>query len=188
MLHPESVERLVVLNVAHPLVYSTQRRRLSYRLLTLAFEAPRALDLVSRATRFAPSRLVLRYDPVRPSSPDLVAEYVEAWRQPRATATSLAKDRAERRHRHRVPAMVRPVSCPVMTIWGDQDSYWGADGAHPPHDLASDVRVEHLLRQRIGSSMTKHSASPSFFSTSSRRCRPHLPAAGAAFERPCRSR
>lgn len=144
MLHPEMVERLVVLNVAHPLAYSTERRRPSYRLLTAAFEHPRLLDLVSRATADGPARVVLRFDPVRPVARELVDEYRAAWALPGRMATTLAKDRAERRDRSRVAGWTRPVTCPVLTIWGDRDRYWPPSGAHPPAALVPCLRAEHL--------------------------------------------
>jgi epoxide hydrolase 4 len=70
--------------------------------------------------------------------------YVEAWSQPGAATGMINYYRASVRQKN-PDAQLRPISAPMLVIWGQRDSYLGEDLAEPDHDDVPGLdRVERL--------------------------------------------
>jgi pimeloyl-ACP methyl ester carboxylesterase len=147
MNHPEVVDRLVILNAAHPrrlqqgLRNLNQVRKLWYFFF---FQLPRAPERVVRARHW---RFFRRYqrDARPPYTPEEVGRYVESWAQPGAAAAILNYYRTAVRTSKQVQAALRPVSAPTLVIWGQRDRYLGRKLAEPGREDVPDLdRVERL--------------------------------------------
>jgi len=148
MNHPEDVDRLVVLDAAHPrklqkgLFFPRQLLRSWYFFF---FAAPWLPERVVRARRFRFFRRFLR--DARPGfTPQEMDRYVEAWSRP-GTATAMLDY-----YRNSVFTppwkawkAIRPVSAPTLVIWGKGDRYLGPKLAEPEHhDVPNLDRVVRL--------------------------------------------
>jgi epoxide hydrolase 4 len=147
MYHPEVVDRLAILNAAHPrklnegLRHPGQLRKLWYFFF---FQLPGLPDRVVRADHF---RFFRRYqrDARPPYTPSETARYVESWSQPGAPTALLAYYRAAVRQSKQVQAELKPISAPTLVIWGQNDRYLGPKLAEPSRDDVPGLdRVERL--------------------------------------------
>jgi pimeloyl-ACP methyl ester carboxylesterase len=147
MYHPEVVDRLAILNAAHPrklnegLRHPNQLRKLWYFFF---FQLPALPDRIVRAGRF---RFFRRYQ--RDARPPYTAEeterYVESWSQPGAPAALINYYRAAVRQSKQVQAELRPIAAPTLVIWGQRDRYLGPELAEPAGDDVPGLdRVERL--------------------------------------------
>jgi pimeloyl-ACP methyl ester carboxylesterase len=116
MLHPELVEKLVILNVPHPVPYARvlrqsikQKVRSSYQLF---FRLPLLPELVLRAGLPALMKRMGRF------TADEILEYRRAWRTPGTLTSMLNYYRAFPRSRGELGRAMRRIDCPVLMIWG----------------------------------------------------------------------
>jgi epoxide hydrolase 4 len=137
MNHPEAVDRLAILDAAHPralqkgLPHPSQLRRSWY----FFFFAPPALpERVVRARRFRFLRRFLR--DARPAyTPEELDRYVEAWSQPGAVTAMLNYYRCSvRTPPKKAKAAIRTVSAPTLAIWGQADRYLTQRVREPDRD------------------------------------------------------
>ena len=144
--HPERLEKLVLLNIPHPLVMQralrknpVQRKKSSY---IFYFQLPWLPERSFRADDFARGIKALRSSsrPGSFSDADL-ALYREAWSQPGAVRSMLHWYRAGLRARPRPPASPR-VSVPTLLLWGAKDHALGRELAQPSIDLCDHGRLE----------------------------------------------
>jgi epoxide hydrolase 4 len=154
MNHPEVVERLAILNGAHP-------RRMREGLRTprqvakswymLALQPPWLPQRLVRARRWYLLRDGFERD-ARPGAfaPHDIDRYVEAWSQPGAAKAMIDYYRALVRHRPRV----RRVDAPTLVIWGEQDRYLGAELAEP--DRADVPNLRGVVRLPEASHWVQH--------------------------------
>jgi pimeloyl-ACP methyl ester carboxylesterase len=147
MYHPDVVDRLAILNAAHPrrlndgLRHPNQLRRLWYFFF---FQLPALPDRIVRADRF---RFFRRYqrDAQPPYTPEETERYVESWSQPGAPSAMINYYRAAVRQSKQVQADLKPISAPTLVIWGQRDRYLGPDLAEPDRDDVPGLdRVERL--------------------------------------------
>jgi pimeloyl-ACP methyl ester carboxylesterase len=147
MYHPDVVDRLAILNAAHPrrlndgLRHPNQLRKLWYFFF---FQLPALPDRIVRADRF---RFFRRYqrDAQPPYTPEETERYVESWSHPGAPAAILNYYRAAVRQSKQVQAELKPISAPTLVIWGQRDRYLGPDLAEPDRDDVPGLeRVERL--------------------------------------------
>jgi pimeloyl-ACP methyl ester carboxylesterase len=146
MNHPEVVDRLAILNAAHPrkllqgLHHPGQLRKSWYFFF---FDLPGLPESVVHADRWHFFRHFLR--DARPAyTPEEIDRYVEAWSQPGAAAGMINYYRASVRQKH-AEAQIRPISAPTLVIWGQRDRYLGEELAEPDHDDVPNLdRVERL--------------------------------------------
>ena len=144
--HPELLERLVIMGGPHParmgraLRTFRQLRRSWYML---AFQLPRVPEAALRRRDFAELRRRLRDDLARPGtlSAEDIERYIENFRRPRGLTSALSYYRASFRHPREAMGAVR-VGCPVLLIWGEEDSYVGPELAAPDPGLVPEARVE----------------------------------------------
>jgi epoxide hydrolase 4 len=147
MAHPEVVERLAILNAAHPrklndgLKHPNQLRKLWYFFF---FQPPGLPERVVRARNW---RFFRRYQ--RDAQPPYTAEeterYVESWSQPGAATAIINLYRAAVRQSKQAQAQLRPIAAPTLVIWGQRDRYLGPKLAEPSReDVPGLERVERL--------------------------------------------
>jgi epoxide hydrolase 4 len=171
MSHPEVVERLAILNVAHPrqflrgLHHPGQLRKSWY---VFFFDLPELPEAVVHANDWHFFRHFLR--DARPAyTSEELERYIEAWSQPGAAAGMINYYRnAARQSPKHVEAQVRPISAPTLLIWGQDDRYLGptwpslTTTMYPAWIVSSSCPAPHT-----GSTTTSMSASTSCSSTSS---------------------
>jgi pimeloyl-ACP methyl ester carboxylesterase len=148
MNHPEVVDRLAILNAAHPrrlsegLKNPNQLRKSWYFFF---FAVPGLPEGVVHARDWHFFRHFLQ-DANPPYTDEEIERYVEAWSQPGAAAGMINYYRASvRQSQKEAAAKLRPISAPTLVIWGERDSYLGSELAEPDRDDVPNLdRVERL--------------------------------------------
>jgi epoxide hydrolase 4 len=150
MRHPDTVERLAVLNAPHPrlaLQGLRRPRQLARSWYIAMFQLPRLPERLMRMRDWAPLRYGFEHD-ARPHvfGPEDAKRYAMTWSQPGAMTAMINYYRAAARTGpRRVAADIRPVHSPTLVIWGDHDRYLEAGLATP---LLSDVpNLERVVRR-----------------------------------------
>ncbi len=144
MNHPEVVDRLAILDAAHPrklnegLRHPSQLRRSWYFFY---FQLPGLPEHHVRAKdwRFFQDFL----GDARPLyTPEEIKRYVEAWSQPGAATAMINYYRSAVRHSS---GEIRAIAAPTLVIWGGRDRYLGPTLAEPHRDDVPNLdRVERL--------------------------------------------
>jgi epoxide hydrolase 4 len=148
MNNPEVVDRLAILNAAHPrrlqqgLHHPTQLRKSWYFFF---FAIPGLPEEVVHSRNWHFFRHFLQ-DARPPYTDEEIERYVEAWSQPGAATGMINYYRASvRQSPKKAEAELRPISAPTLVIWGEDDQYLGPDLAEPDHDDVPNLdRVERL--------------------------------------------
>jgi epoxide hydrolase 4 len=140
-LHPELVERLVILNAPHPNLFGKALRRPKQlaRLWYMFFFQLPVLPERRMSKRSSIARALRGSAKVKGAFTDEdVARYVEAFRRPGAATASIDYYRAAfRRARQRLPR----IDAPTLVLWGEDDPVLGLD-------LLGGLE-EHVPRRRI---------------------------------------
>jgi pimeloyl-ACP methyl ester carboxylesterase len=150
MLHPQRVQRLVVLNAPHPIRFlkglrSPRQLRRSWYIL--AFQLPWLPERLARARDFRGLRRTLRDQPLRPDAftTQDIERYVAAAAQPGAMRATINYYRAAVRTNPLVHRRSwRRIQAPTLIIWGEQDRYLGRELAEPDRAWVPNVRVERI--------------------------------------------
>ena len=144
MNHPEVVDRLVILDAAHPrklnegLRHPSQLRRSWYFFY---FQLPDLPERHVRANDWEFFQDFLR-DAQPPYTREEMKRYIEAWSQPGAATAMINYYRFAVRHSS---GDIRPIAAPTLVIWGERDRYLGPTLAEPHHDDVPNLdRVERL--------------------------------------------
>jgi epoxide hydrolase 4 len=148
MNHPEVVDRLAILNAAHPrrlqqgLHHPNQLRKSWYFFF---FALPGLPEEVVQARDWHFFRHFLQ-DANPPYTDEEIERYVEAWSQPGSATAMINYYRASvRQSQKKAEAALRPISAPTLVIWGQEDQYLGPDLAEPDRDDVPNLdRVERL--------------------------------------------
>jgi epoxide hydrolase 4 len=148
MNHPEVVDRLAILNAAHPrrlqegLHHPSQLRKSWYFFF---FAIPGLPEDVVHARDWHFFRHFL-HDANPPYTPEEMDRYVDAWSQPGASSAMINYYRASVRESPKeAKADIRPISAPTLVIWGERDRYLGETLAEPDRDDVPNLdRVERL--------------------------------------------
>src|SRR5689334_1258524 len=148
MNHPEVVDRLAILNAAHPrklsqgLHHPDQLRKSWYFFF---FALPDLPEAVVHANRWHFFRHFL-HDANPAYTPEETGRYIQAWSQPGAATGMINYYRSSvRQNQKEAVAALRPVKAPTLVIWGQQDHYLGPELAEPDHDDVPNMdRVERL--------------------------------------------
>ena len=146
MNHPEVVDRLVILNAAHPRRLNEGLRTPRQLLRSWYFFAFQPAKLPERRARRRHWRFFKRF--LRDARPPYTAEelerYVEAWSRPGAATAMIDYYRAAVRLSSK-QGELRPISAPTLVIWGEGDRYLGPKLAEPHReDVPNLDRVERL--------------------------------------------
>jgi epoxide hydrolase 4 len=149
MNHPEVVERLAILNAAHPrkllqgLHHPGQLRRSWYFFF---FDLPELPESVVGADDWRFFRHFLRDAVPGAFTPQDTDRYIEAWSQPGAATAMINYYRSSvRESPKRAEAQIRPVRARTLVIWREDDRYLGPELAEPDHgDVPNLDRVERL--------------------------------------------
>jgi pimeloyl-ACP methyl ester carboxylesterase len=147
MNHPEVVDRMAILNAAHPrklsqgLHHPDQLRRSWYFFF---FAVPDLPEAVVHANNWHFFRHFL-HDATPAYTAEEIEHYVEAWSQPGAATGMINYYRSSVRQSKGAEAALRPLSAPTLVIWGQEDHYLGTELAEPDHDDVPNLdRVERL--------------------------------------------
>jgi epoxide hydrolase 4 len=147
MKHPEVVDRLAILDAAHPrrlLQGLHHPRQLQRSWYFFFFATPSIPEHVVRARHWHFLRHFLR-DATPPYTQRELASYVDAWSQPGASSGMINYYRASvREPQKRVEAAIRPISAPTLVIWGERDRYLGPSLAEPAKEDVPNQRVERI--------------------------------------------
>jgi pimeloyl-ACP methyl ester carboxylesterase len=157
MNHPEVVERLAILNAAHPrklsegLKHPSQLQKSWYFFF---FAVPGLPEDVVQARDWHFFRHFL-HDADPPYTEEEMDRYIEAWSQPGAAAGMINYYRASvRQSQKEAAAKLRPLDARALVIWGEGDSYLNSDLAEPEHD---DVpNLDHVERIADASHWVHH--------------------------------
>jgi len=148
MNHPEVVDRLAILNAAHPrklsqgLHHPGQLRKSWYFFF---FDLPDVPEAVVHANDWHFFRHFLH--DARPAyTSSEMDQYIDAWSQPGAATAMINYYRSSVRTSPKAAeAQIRPISAPTMVIWGQKDRFLGPELAEPEHDDVPNLeRVERL--------------------------------------------
>ena len=148
MSNPEVVDRLAILNAAHPrklsqgLHHPGQLRKSWYFFF---FALPELPESVVHANNWHFFRHFL-HDAKPAFTPDEMDRYIEAWSQTGAATGMINYYRASvRKSPKRAEAELHPIKAPTLVIWGQRDGYLGPELAEPDHDDVPNLdRVERL--------------------------------------------
>jgi pimeloyl-ACP methyl ester carboxylesterase len=148
MSHPEVVDRLAILNAAHPrklsqgLHHPGQLRRSWYFFF---FDLPDLPESVVHANNWHFFRHFL-HDAHPTYTPEEMDRYVAAWSQPGAATGMINYYRSSvRTPPKQAEAAIHPIEAPTLVIWGQRDRFLGEDLAEPDHDDVPNLdRVERL--------------------------------------------
>jgi pimeloyl-ACP methyl ester carboxylesterase len=148
MKYPDVVDRLVILDAAHPRTLQKalfKPRQLLRSWYFFFFAPPWLPERIVSALRFRFFRRFLR-DARPPHTAEEMDRYVEAWSQPGATTAMLNYYRfSVRQPPKQAKAAIRPISAPTLVIWGQRDRYLGPTLAEPDRtDVPNLVGVERI--------------------------------------------
>jgi alpha/beta hydrolase fold len=171
MNHPEVVDRLAILNAAHPrrlsegLKHPSQLRKSWYFFF---FATPGLPEEVVHLSDWHFFRHFLQ-DANPPYTPEEIGRYEEAWSQEGAAAGMINYYRASvRQSQKEAAAKLRPISAPTLVIWGSAIPTWAPTSPNPtattyPTSWASSA----WTNPPIGCTTTRLNASTGCLSTSS---------------------
>lgn len=145
-LHPERVERLVIINAPHPKVFRrvllTSARQFVRSTYVLFFQLPYLSETVLRSRDFRPlTRALQRTSRPGTFSEDDLAAYRQAWSRPGALTGMLNWYRAAARWPRRHASVPR-VRVPTLLLWGARDAALGFELARPSIEQCDDGRLE----------------------------------------------
>jgi pimeloyl-ACP methyl ester carboxylesterase len=161
MNYPEMVDRLVILNAAHPrrllqgLRTPRQLRKSWYFFL---FAPPWLPERIVRARRWWYLRHFLRDARHGALTAEDIERYVEAWSKPGAATGMLNYYRSSvRKPPKHAQAQIRPTRVPTLVIWGQRDRFLGPELAEPGRD---DVPALDRVERLPGASHWTHHDAP----------------------------
>jgi epoxide hydrolase 4 len=147
MNYPEAVDRLAILNAAHPRKLNEGLRhpsQLARSWYFFYFALPDLPEHHVRAKDWEFFQHFLR-DAQPPYTKQETDRYIEAWSQPDAAAAMIDYYRAAVRPPKGTKTELQPVLAPTLVIWGEKDRYLGPDLAEPHRDDVPNLdRVERL--------------------------------------------
>lgn len=150
MAHPDAVRRLIVLNGPHPRRVFEEFRTASQLLKSwyvFFFQLPWLPEWLLRRANFASLDRVLSRDPLHPEafSADDIEAYRRALAQPGALTATINYYRALfRRNLFEIYRAARPITCPTLLIWGEQDRYLGPRFTEKLGRWVSDLTVARI--------------------------------------------
>jgi epoxide hydrolase 4 len=147
MKHPDVVDRLAILDAAHPNKLQKglfKPRQFVRSWYFFFFALPWLPERIVSARRFRFFQRFLR--DARPAyTPEEMDRYVEAWSQPGAATAMINYYRCSVRPPKGTKQQVSQVSAPTLVIWGQRDRFLGPTLAEPDRkEVPNLVGVERL--------------------------------------------
>jgi pimeloyl-ACP methyl ester carboxylesterase len=142
MLHPELVERLVVMNSAHPVPLRRELKRSLNQKLRFTYAAFFQLPVLPELFLRLFGKFLMRR--LAGFSEEDVRTYADAWRKPGALTGMLNYYRAMRRHSRELRSVIRKIDVPTMLVWGDRDPVFRIETTRDFGEWVPDLRVEHI--------------------------------------------
>ena len=148
-MHPELVDRLVIMNAPHPDIYFSKlwrTRQLFRSSYVLLFRIPRVAEWLLSRNDFGVVRHMFRRLPARHATftKEDVDAYVKALRQPGALTAALDYYRAFFSGDALARAKPSIVTAETLVIWGEQDPALGLELLDGLERVAPRVRVARL--------------------------------------------
>lgn len=153
ILYPECVERLVVMNLPHPILMGrsllTNPLQMLRSIYMAFFQLPLLPEALISANNFAALDYMLRGTAFRKEafSDEDIERYKEALRQPGALTAMLNWYRAMGSN---LVTMLRQsgrgmrVTAPTMLIWGEQDPALGVELTYGTQEFVPDLRICYI--------------------------------------------
>ena len=143
--HPELVERLVIINVPHPLVMQRLLRSSPRQMLRswymLMFQLPWFPEWAGRRNNGRDVFGSMQSSSLNGTFTDADFEhYRQAWSQPGAFTAMLNWYRAMFRYGAKRPKH-RRIKPPTLILWGKRDKFIGLEGAERSLELCNDGRL-----------------------------------------------
>jgi pimeloyl-ACP methyl ester carboxylesterase len=145
MDYPDLFERLVLLNMPHPIAMQRGLRTLRQLLKSwyiFFFQLPRVPERVARTGSFALMKNSWRREGVEPEDVERLVRALETTASLtgpinyyRSALRSVALGRAKR---------VKLIEQPTLVIWGEKDAYLGRELADPPVKWVPNARLETI--------------------------------------------
>src|SRR5688572_31185299 len=139
MSRPELVQKLVVLNIPHPVPFLrelrrtlSQKLRMSYQLF---FQPPLLPELLMP---FVLPRLLRGY------TREEIAEYRRAWAKPGALRAMANYYRAIRRYRGELMPLIRRIDVPTLLIWGEKEPVFVPATLRGTEEWVPNLRVARI--------------------------------------------
>jgi len=151
-MHPELVDKLVVLNAPHPAAYCRTLKHNPVQWLrswyVLFFQLPWLPERLLRSRDFASLERTWKKDPVTAGaySDEDIAKNKEALRQPGALTAAINYYRAAMWWPGDLYGEPQSVPAPTLLIWGEQDRYLGWDLTMGLEAWVPDLRVERIAK------------------------------------------
>jgi pimeloyl-ACP methyl ester carboxylesterase len=143
--HPEYIEKLVIMNVPHPKIFSNfilrDIRQTAKSLYAMFFQLPFIPEAIYSITQARTTMAFLKFNAKKGSFTDAdYTEYKQAWSQKGALTAMLNWYRAYVRHAPTPPEnwQIKP---PTLVIWGKKDLFLSHRMAQPSVDLCADGRL-----------------------------------------------
>ena len=150
-IHPEMVDRLVILNAPHPELYRRVLRRPSAQWLkawyTVLFRIPRLSEWLLSAKDFRLVRDLFRRRPALPAFGEAEAQgYIDALSRPGALTSALRwyRDNAGS-DAVQLYSLARSAA-PTLVIWGERDTALGLELLEGLDRMAPDLRIHRIAR------------------------------------------
>jgi len=146
--YPERLERLILLNMPHPVVFQrhlrTSLRQFLKSFYVLLFQIPRLPEARLRAGNWRlAERTLLSSSRPGTFTAQALERYREAWSQPNAITSMLHWYRASLQKPPAPPADPR-ILVPTLLLWGAQDRFLGREMAQPSIDLCPQGKLVFL--------------------------------------------
>jgi epoxide hydrolase 4 len=162
MNHPEVVERLAILNAAHPRrlqkALRSKPRQLIKSWYFFSFQIPWLPERIETLGRYRSLRHRFKHAKPGAFTEEDIDRYVDAWSQPGALTAQINYYRASvRLSPKEAEARIKPVEAPTRVIWGEKDRYLDRDLAEP--DRADVPNLEQVIRLPDASHWVHHDES-----------------------------
>ena len=147
--HPELVQKLAVLNAAHPAGYRRELMRNPMQWLrsyyVLLFQLPRLPEFLLRRRDFAALERAWRRQPVHPQAftADDIAQYKAAFTK-RGMTGPLNYYRAAMRYSRDLFDPPQTIQAPTLIVWGEQEPFMSSNVNDHLEQWVPNVRVETI--------------------------------------------
>ncbi len=144
--YPQLLHKLIILNMPHPAVMHHHLRTNPMQMLRSwyagFFQLPWLPEKLSSAFDFKMlERTMLNTSPKGTFTPEGIAGYKAAWRQPKAIKTMINWYRAYKYNKLQTNLN---LSIPTLLIWGRKDKFLGKEMAEPSINLCTNGKLVFL--------------------------------------------